>query len=224
MRGRVININDHWYKVLNWGVTGIDLRQHTIGAANASSASHGGAVGPRLMFEIDKASGGKMGDCEIFVDAGSGIGSVLGYVAKQYHCMTIFGLELELERVRVAIDLLKMARVYDDRHISICTCDITDTQSWQPIANMKNKKVCVWINSLNFEGETIRQLEQVLSEIVKVEGGFIITNKRMFLGRTRQAVCGHGLFKEEVKKIELENGDLSWSDVGSMKLFIYWRK
>ena len=220
----MININDHWYKVLTRGVTGIEHRHHTIGAANASSASHGGAVGPRLMFEIDQASGGKMGDCEIFVDAGSGIGSVLGYVAKQYYGMTIFGLELEIVRVNAAIDLLKEARVYDDRRISISTCDITDTQSWQPIANMNNKKVCVWINSLNFEGETMCQLEQILSEIVKVEGGFVMTNKRMFLGRSRQAQCGHGLFKEEVKTIELVKGDLSWCDVRSMKLFIYWRK
>ena len=130
MRGRAININDHWYKVLNQGVTGIELRQHTMRAADASSASHGGAVGPHLMFEIDKASGGKMGDCDIFVDAGSGIGSVLGYVVKQYYRMPIFGLELEQVRVRTTIDLLKEARVYEDDRISIHTCNITDTQSW----------------------------------------------------------------------------------------------
>ena len=106
MLGRNIDKNAHWYTYLHEAANGAKYSKHTLGATGPMWRSHGGAVGPEFMMKVDAALQGRLGECDIFVDAGCGIGTALGYVAKEYRNMKIFGLELEESRVNAAWDIL----------------------------------------------------------------------------------------------------------------------
>lgn len=222
MLGRNIDKNAHWYTYLHEAANGIYYRGHTLGAIGSMWGSHGGAVSPGFMMKVDAALQGRLGDCEIFVDAGCGIGTALGYVAKQYRKMKILGLELEASRVEAAWDILTGAGINTDG-VSIVLGDFTDPTNWESFLNGGEKhKLCVWFNSINFEESAVLMFQEIAEGSMTEEGSVIVSNRRLFMGRTRRTTQGDKFDEEEVT-ITVDDGDLSWTKQ-DQKLYVYYRK
>ena len=62
----------------------------------------------------------------------------------------------------------------------------------------------------------------VMLDTLTSSGSIILTNERLFRGRTRRT-RDDGDFTEQEIGLNLERGDWSWKDKGAIKIYIYRR-
>ena len=85
----------------------------------------------------------------------------MGYVAKEYKNIKVFGLELEEDRVNAAKKILTNAGLYTNR-VSIKKADFTDWRVWESILNEDgDNKLCVWFNSVNFNERAVLSFQEI---------------------------------------------------------------
>lgn len=218
--------NAHWYLVLDKAVNGDEFSSHTRGLLTADWATHAGATGPGFMYKLDHVLGKPgIGDCDTFVDVGSGIGTVAGYVLKRHRRMMVYGIELEVERVEIAKRLMRRAGLYNDKRLKFITGSFTEQDNWLNIVEGP-RKVCVWINATNFVGERLECLQAILTEMITIPGSVIMTTERLLTGqmrRSRQDDNDWG-FEEDIRMVEVEKTDFSWTVKSPLKVYIYRRR
>ena len=82
-----LDVNAHWYNVFYSALT--TFTNHTLRrVAGGDNGTHGGGASPRLMWELDNLLEDAISNCDVFVDAGSGIGTSSAYHAQQYPSLT----------------------------------------------------------------------------------------------------------------------------------------
>ena len=129
---------------------------------------------------------------------------------------------MEASRVEAAWDILTGAGINTDR-VSIKLGDFTDPTNWESFLNGGEKhKLCVWFNSINFEESAVLMFQEIAEGSMMEEGSVIVSNRRLFMGRTRRTTQGDK-FEEEEVTITVDDGDLSWTRQ-DQKLYVYYRK
>ena len=128
---------------------------------------------------------------------------------------------MEASRVEAAWDILTGAGINTDR-VSIVLGDFTDPTNWESFRNGEKHKLCVWFNSINFEESAVLMFQEIAEGSMMEEGSVIVSNRRLFMGRTRRTTQGDK-FEEEEVTITVDDGDLSWTRQ-DQKLYVYYRK
>ena len=202
-------------------VTGHTLRR----LAGGNNGSHGGGASPRLMCELDSKLDGAIANCEVFVDAGSGIGTSSAYFAQQYRNLKVVGIEMSADRIQTAQELFEIAGMKD--RVEFVNGSFVDERVWgDHVLRRGNERVCVWLNAENYDtvDGLLLSFEELAKTLMVGPGSLIISTRRLFRGRTRRIIQEGCPFRERIITITLQKWDLSWKPPGEgLPIFVYTR-
>ena len=219
-----LDVNAHWYNVFYSALT--TFTNHTLRrVAGGDNGTHGGGASPRLMWELDNLLEDAISNCDVFVDAGSGIGTSSAYHAQQYPSLRVVGIELAEDRTETARELYENAGM--GGRVQFVNGSFVDEGIWREhVLRNENERVCVWMNAENFVkvDRLMLTFEQLAERLMVQPGSLIISTEKLFQGKTRRSVQDGCLFVETRVAITLQEWDLSWKPPGGcLEIFVYTR-
>eukprot|EP00956_Cyclotella_meneghiniana_P022032 scaffold40976_cov60-Cyclotella_meneghiniana.AAC.2 len=219
-----LNTSEHWYNVITSAL--INLTNHTLQRVRGlGGESHGGAASPRLMWELDCMLDDAMLNCDVFVDAGCGIGTSSAYYARQYRQLRVIGIELAEERIQTARELFEAAGMIN--RVEFIVGSFIDDDIWSNhVLRSGDERVCVWLNAENYvkEDGLLLSFEQLAERLMVQPGSLIMSTVKLFQGTTRRTLRDGCPFVETRMAITLQEWDLSWKPPGDdLDIFVYMR-
>ena len=219
-----LNTNEHWYNVITSAL--INGTNHTLQRVRGlGGESHGGAASPRLMWELDCMLDDAMLNCDVFVDAGCGIGTSSAYYARQYRRLRVIGIELAAERIQTARELFEDAGM--SNRVEFIVGNFIDEGIWSNhVLRSGDERVCVWLNAENYAKEDglLLSFEQLAERLMVRPGSLIVSTEKLFQGTTRRTLRNGCPFVETRLAITLQEWDLSWRPPGGcLNIFVYTR-
>eukprot|EP00956_Cyclotella_meneghiniana_P001012 scaffold1191_cov78-Cyclotella_meneghiniana.AAC.1 len=193
--------------------------------AGGDNGTHGGGASPRLMWELDNLLEDAISNCDVFVDAGSGIGTSSAYHAQQYPNLRVVGIELAADRTQTARELYEIGGM--GGRVEFVNGSFVDEDIWnEHVLRSENDRVCVWMNAENFVkvDRLMLNFEQLAERLMVQPGSMMISTEKLFQGKTRRSLQDGCLFVETRVAITLQEWDLSWKPPGGcLDIFVYTR-
>ena len=218
-------MNTQWMVVFTSAL--LTITNHTLQRVpGGDNGSHSGGASPRLMCELDDNLDGGIANCDVFLDAGSGIGTSSAYFAHQYPNLRVVGIETAEDRIETAQQLFEIAGMSD--RVEFVNGSFVNDIVWRDrVLRRGNERVCVWLNAENYDkvDGLLLAFEQLAESLMVRSGSLIISTKRLFMGRTRRIVKEGCPFSQRIITITLRKWDLSWKPAGEdLPIFVYKRK